>query len=57
MYNNVKFFPNTLLENEYGRDTLVIPVDFSTGGVNFYEGIAEQLKDLDIGVLGNVAFI
>ena len=42
------------IENEYGRDTLIIPTDFATGGVQFYEGIAEQLRDLDIAVLGKV---
>ena len=40
------------LENKYGRDTLIIAADFSAGGVQFYEGIAEQLRDLDIAVLG-----
>ena len=35
----------------YGREVLVIPVDF-TEGQQVYEDIAKQLADLDIGVLG-----
>ena len=33
------------------REVCVIPVDFSKGG-EIYPDIAEELKDLDIGVLG-----
>ena len=42
------------IENKYGRDILIIAADFSTDGVQFYEGIAEQLRDLDVAVLGKV---
>ena len=38
---------------KYGRDTRVIPVDF-TDGFEIYARLAEQLDSLDIGVLGNV---
>ena len=37
-------------EQKYGREVLVIPVDFSDG-MEIYPNLAEQLKDLDIGVL------
>ena len=37
--------------SQYGREVLVIPVDF-TEGQQVYDGIAKQLADLDIGVLG-----
>ena len=39
-----------LAEEKYKRDVVVIPVDFSDG-LKIYPSIAEQLKDLDIGVL------
>ena len=38
-------------EEKYGRDTRVIPVDFSDG-VEIYSQLAEELSSLDIGVLG-----
>ena len=38
-------------EEKYGREVVVIPVDFSDG-MEIYPNIAEQLNDLDIGVLG-----
>ena len=38
-------------EEKYGRDSLVIPVDF-LDGLEIYNVIAEQLKDLSIAVLG-----
>ena len=40
-----------ITEKKYGRHSLVIPVDFS-GGLEIYDAISEQLKDLSIGVLG-----
>ena len=40
-----------LTEEKYGREVVVIPVDFSDG-MEIYPNIAEQLNDLDIGVLG-----
>ena len=43
----------TTPEEKYSRDTLVIPVDFS-GGLEIYDTIAEQIKDLQIGVLGRL---
>ena len=39
-----------LAEEKYKRDVVIIPVDFSDG-LKIYPSIAEQLKDLDIGVL------
>ena len=38
-------------EEKYGREVRIIPVDFS-GGSEIYPQIAENLQDLDIGVLG-----
>ena len=37
-------------EEKYHREVVVIPVDFSDG-LKIYPNIAEQLKDLDIGIL------
>ena len=42
-----------LAEEKYSREAVVIPVDFSDG-LEIYPNIAEQLKDLDIGVLGKL---
>jgi hypothetical protein len=42
---------HTLTEEKYGREVVVIPVDFSDG-MEIYPNIAERLNDLDIGVLG-----
>ena len=39
------------IKEKHGRKTLVIPVDFSAGQA-IYPAIAEQLRNLDIGVLG-----
>lgn len=39
------------IEQKYGRETLIIPVDFSHG-MEIYPSLAKQLKDLDIGILG-----
>ena len=41
-----------LAEEKYSRE-VVIPVDFSDG-LEIYPNIAEQLKDLDIGVLSKL---
>ena len=38
-------------EEKYGREVRVIAVDFSAGQ-DIYPQIAEELKDLDIGILG-----
>ena len=38
-------------ERKYYREVVVIPVDFSHG-MKIYPALAEQLKDLDIGILG-----
>ena len=40
-----------LTEEKYSREVVVIPVDFSDG-MEIYPNIAEQLNDLDIGILG-----
>ena len=46
--------PFTLLpEEKYGCEVRVIPVDFSDGQ-EIYPRIAEELQDLDIGILGKV---
>ena len=48
--------PFTLLpEEKYGCEVRIIPVDFSDGQ-EIYPRIAEELQDLDIGVLGKVPF-
>ena len=39
------------IEEKYGREVRIIPVDFSDG-FEIYAQIAEKLQDLDIGVLG-----
>ena len=44
---------HALTEEKYGREVVVIPVDFSDG-MEVYPNIAEQLKDLDIGVLSKL---
>ena len=38
-------------EEKYGRESLVIPVDFS-GDFDLYAPLADRLSQLDIGVLG-----
>ena len=40
-------------EETYGREVCVIPVDFSDGQ-EIYPRIAEELQDLDIGLLGKL---
>ena len=47
------FLPSLSLspEEKYGREVRVIPVDF-TDGQDIYPQIEEELKDLDIGILG-----
>ena len=42
-----------LPEEKYGCEVRIIPVDFSDGQ-EIYPRIAEELQDLDIGVLGKV---
>ena len=42
-------------EEKYGRDSLVVPVDFSDG-LEIYDAISEKLKDLSIGVLGKYEY-
>ena len=44
---------HVLTEEKYGHEVVVIPVDFSDG-MEVYPNIAEQLKDLDIGVLSKL---
>lgn len=41
------------LEEEYGRKTRIIRVDF-TDSYSIYPAIAEELRGLEIGILGNV---
>ena len=41
---------HSLAEQKYSREVRIIPVDFSNG-MEIYPDLAEQLKDLDIGVL------
>ena len=43
-------FTQTLIEQKYGREVRIISVDFS-GGMDIYPNLAEQLQDLDIGIL------
>ena len=40
-----------LLEEKHGRETMVIPVDFS-GGMEIYSMIKDVINTLDIGILG-----
>ena len=42
--------PHSLVEQKYSREVRIIPVDFSDG-MEIYPSLAEQLKDMDIGVL------
>ena len=52
MYSYFVFMFYVLAGAKYSeREVCVIPVDFSKGG-EIYPDIAEELKDLDIGVLG-----
>ena len=44
---------HVLTEEKYHREVVVIPVDFSDG-LEIYPNIAEQLKDLDIGILSKL---
>ena len=39
------------IEQKYRREVVVIPVDFSHG-MEIFPALGEQLKDLDIGILG-----
>ena len=41
---------------KYSRDVRVIPVDFSSG-MEIYPRLAEELKDLDVGVLSKNTLI
>ena len=45
------YHTHTPTGEKYGREVVVIPVDFSDG-MEIYPNIAERLNDLDIGVLG-----
>ena len=42
---------HTFTEAQYGVEVMVIAVDFSSGQ-EIYPRLAQQLKNLDIGVLG-----
>ena len=42
---------HTYTEQRYSREVRIIPVDFSEG-LEIYPKLANDLKDLDIGVLG-----
>ena len=42
-------------EEKYGREVRIIPVDFSDGP-EIYPRIAEELQDLDIGLLGKLRY-
>ena len=48
----------TDVEQKYSREVLVISVNFSDG-MEIYPNIAEQLQDLDVGILSkpNVQFL
>ena len=46
------FFPG----EKYGRDVRVIPVDFSEGQ-HIYPALAEQIQDLNIGILSMLIHI
>ena len=49
-YTHIRVLDNVPTEEKYGHEVVVIPVDFSDG-MEIYPNIAEQLNDLDIGVL------
>ena len=63
LYSTHSLTPHSLLtpysplppspEEKYGREVHIIPVDFSDGQ-EIYPRIAEELQDLDIGVLGKL---
>lgn len=42
-------------ESRFGRQTRVIQTDF-TEGHHIYPAITEDLKDLEIGILGNLSY-
>ena len=44
------------LEEKFGRDSLVIAVDFSEG-LEIYDAISDKLSKLDIGILGKLVYI
>ena len=48
--------PPPLSEEKYDCEVCIIPVDFSEGH-DIYPRIAEELQDLDIGVIGKVASV
>ena len=51
-YPHTLYYTNNILtEEKYGREVVVISVDYSDG-MDIYPNIAEQLNDLDIGILG-----
>ena len=41
---------HVFIEEKYHCEVVIVPVDFSDG-LKIYPNIAEQLKDLDIGIL------
>ena len=43
-------------EEAYGTETKIITMDF-TGGAEIYDGLAEKLAGLDIGILGKCKLI
>ena len=51
IHTHLLFLPISPTEEKYGREVRIIPVDFS-GGSEIYPQIAENLQDLEIGVLG-----
>ena len=52
-HTHLLYLTHALTEEKYKREVVVIPVDFSDG-MDIYPNIAEQLKDLDIGVLSKL---
>ena len=49
-HTHTHVFTQTLKEQKYGHEVRIISVDFS-GGMEIYPDLAEQLQDLDIGIL------
>lgn len=49
-YQSIKF-SLSIPEEKHGRESVVIPVDFS-GGIDIYKNTQEQIKDFEIGILG-----
>lgn len=51
VHNYYAWFDILISEEQYKKEALIIPVDFSSA-FEIYNGIAQQLQGLDIAILG-----